>query len=417
MKDFKVVSPLFRENFRVAVSSIMSNRLRSILTIMIIAIGVTSLVGIQTAINVLVNKVTEGFGQMGANSFTISSNYSFTQTSEHQRQINRRQLSYDQVRRFVGEYDKSAVKSISATALSFVEIKSSSDKTNPTSVVIASDENYLCLQSAGLELGRNFSEEDMATGAFVCLIGYNIRKTLFKESDPINKEVTVGAVKYRVIGAIKEQGSTFGVGVDDMVVLPITNARSIFLSDDTFYSIGVFPKETDDYQSAIDRATTLFRSIRRLSPADKSDFRVSRSDAIQKERDELQSQLSTAALVIGLITLLGAAVGLMNIMLVSVKERTREIGTRKTMGATAKTIEYQFFMEAVIIGQIGGILGSVMGIIIGNITAIVMDGNFSVPWKWLLISVLVCFAVSIVSGYIPAKRAAALNPIDALRYE
>lgn len=417
MKGFRVVSPLFRENFKVAIGSIINNRLRSILTILIIAIGVTSLVGIQTAINVLVNKVSEGFGDMGANSFTILSQYATSQTSKHKRLLNKPQLSYDQVKRFVSEYNVPSVKSISAIALSLVEIKAGSEKTNSNSYVVASDDNYLFANATSLSEGRNFNSSELTQGSFVALIGVNIRKSLFKDASPIGREIMVGAVKYRVIGLIKQMGTQFGAGIDNMVVIPLTNAKPMFLSEETHYEITIIPEQNVDYQYAIDEATSLFRSIRRLSPTDETDFNVSRSDAILKERDNLQSKLSTAALVIGIITLLGASVGLMNIMLVSVKERTREIGTRKTMGATAKTIEHQFLMEAILIGQIGGVAGSIIGIVIGNITGLFLKGGFSIPWKWLLISVFVCFIVSMVSGYIPAKRAAALNPIDALRYE
>ncbi|MDD2594922.1 MAG: ABC transporter permease [Bacteroidales bacterium] len=417
MKGLKVVSPLFRENFNVAMNSIRNNRLRSILTITIIAIGITSLVGIQTAIEVLSNSVSESYGRMGASAFSINAEY-YGQSVQHKRGINRRQLTYEQVTRFVKEFDVPCVKSIHANAFSgYTEVKSGSLKTDPNIVVIAANENYILYRMGDIDLGRNFNSSDMDNGSYVCMIGENIRKVLFPNEAPIDKIITIGSVRYKVIGTIKPQGNTFDTSLDDMVVIPYTNARYIFLSNDTYYNIGIVPGANQDREVIMEKAKSLFRVIRRLGPRDADDFRIFSSDAMEQDLNDMKAKLSSAALVIGLITLLGAAIGLMNIMLVSVKERTKEIGTRKTLGATSKTIEQQFFMEAIVIGQIGGFFGIILGIIVGNIVAISMKASFAVPWKWLIISVVICLVVSVLSGYMPARRAAALNPIDALRYE
>ncbi|MDD2583573.1 MAG: FtsX-like permease family protein, partial [Bacteroidales bacterium] len=214
----------------------------------------------------------------------------------------------------------------------------------------------------------------------------------------------------------EKQGATFGGGVDSQVWIPLSNARGVFLSENSFFSIGVIPLD-ENQTKAIDAAEQLFRSIRRLSPIDSSDFRITRSDAFMEGIMEVMSYVTIAAFIIGSITLLGAAVGLMNIMLVSVKERTREIGTRKALGANSKTIKQQFLFESIVIGQLGGLFGILLGIAVGNITALIMRGPFVMPWLWIFSGVAVCLLVSIASGYFPAVRASKLDPIEALRYE
>lgn len=417
MKGIKVVSPLFRENFKVAIDSVRGNRLRSALTIIIIAIGITSLVGIQTAIEVLSNRVQESYGKLGANSFTIVQEYQSSQSGVHRRILNTPQITYDQAVRFIDKYDIPSTKTIFAEALSFTEIKGGGKKTDPLITVLGVDESYTQYQMIEMEKGRSFNKNDNNSSSFVAIIGDNVRKSLFGSGDGVDETIFVGAVRYSVIGVAKRQGSTFGTSLDDMVLVPLNVARPFFMSDQTSYHIGVVPQKSQDFSLAVERAESIFRSVRRLGTTDISDFKIDRSDSVIDELNETKSQLSLAALVIGLITLLGAAVGLMNIMLVSVKERTREIGTRKTMGATARTIEQQFLFEAIIIGQVGGLLGIILGVAVGNVVAILMKASVAIPWNWLLISVVICLIVSILSGYVPARRAAALDPIETLRYE
>lgn len=412
------VSPLLKENFHVAMRSIKSSRLRSVLTIMIIAIGITSLVGILTATDSLKALVNENFGKMGANSFSIRSQFSETSSGDtRSRIINRRNISFNQASTFVESYSISSVKTIFATAVNNATIKYGSNKTNPTIRVRAIDENYLLFTGGKLETGRPFNARDMESPAFVCIIGSNVKTTLFKSDKAIGNVISVGAVRYEVTGVLDAQGSTFNGGSDNEVWITMSNAKASFLSDNTFYTIGVIPSEGISQQDAIDNAEQVFRSIRRLSPIDKSDFRITKSDSMMQDMMEILSVVTIAAFVIGAITLLGAAVGLMNIMLVSVKERTREIGTRKALGANSKTIKQQFLFESIVIGQLGGIIGIILGILVGNLTASIMHSPFVMPWLWMFAGVLVCLAVSIASGYIPAVRASKLDPIEALRYE
>jgi putative ABC transport system permease protein len=407
-----------RENLIVSLRSIKSTRLRSSLTILIIAIGITSLVGILTATDSLKALMSENFGKMGANSFSVRSTFTETESAGRRaRVMNRRNISYAQARSFVENYKVPATISLSANAIGNATIKYASNKTNPNIRVTATDEHNLVFSGASIAKGRNFNRQDLESATFTCLIGSGVERALFKGVEAVGKIISVGAARYEVIGTIESQGSTFGGGPDNQVWIPITNARGVFLSDNSFYVINVIPKEGVDQEMALEAAEQLFRSIRRLSPLDTSDFRVTRSDAFLQDIMQIMGYVTAAAFIIGIITLLGAAVGLMNIMLVSVKERTREIGTRKALGANSKTIKQQFLFESIVIGQIGGLMGILLGILIGNITALIMTSPFVMPWIWIFMGVMVCLIVSILSGYIPAVRASKLDPIEALRYE
>lgn len=412
------INPLMRENLIVSLRSIRSTQLRSALTILIIAIGITSLVGILTATDSLKALMTENFGKMGANSFSVRSTFSDVDNAGRRaRVLNRRNISYAQARNFVENYKIPATTSISANAVGNATIKYASSKTNPNISVTATDENNLTFSGATIAKGRNFSKQDIESGSFTCLIGSGVETALFKGINPLGKIISVGAARYEVIGTIATQGSSFGGGPDNQVWISVTNARGVFLSERSFYVINIIPKPGVNQERAIEAAEQLFRSIRRLSPSDASDFRVTKSDAFLENILEIMQYVTIAAFIIGVITLLGAAVGLMNIMLVSVKERTREIGTRKALGANSKTIKQQFLFESIVIGQLGGILGIILGIIIGNLTALLMSSPFIMPWVWIFMGVTVCLIVSVLSGYIPAVRAAKLDPIEALRYE
>lgn len=413
-KRLQIMTPLQRENFNVALKSVSGNKLRSFLTIAIIAIGIMSLVGIQTAVQALTKQVSDSFSRMGASSFSISQDWERGGT--HRRIRNATALKYDDAQRFKENFDSTAAVSISATAIRLATIKSGSEQTEPRVNVIAGDESYFPVNKYTISEGRGIDRGDVDKASFVAVIGGSVSKTLFKKQNPVGKEINVNGRKYTVIGKASSQGASFGGGFDNAVLIPISNGRSNFLSDGTSFTITIMPYGKS-VETAAGEAKMLFRSVRRLSPQDPDDFRIDTSAEMLEDLKKMQHSLMIASLIIGLITILGAAVGLMNIMLVSVKERTREIGLRKTLGATSQTIKNQFLLESVVIGQIGGLAGILLGVGAGDIVAAIIKVPPVIPWLWMLIAVVICFIVSILSGYVPASRAARLDPIESLRYE
>ena len=407
---------LAAENIDMALRAVRSNRLRSSLTIAIIALGITSLVGILTAVDSMDATLKDAYSRMGAGIINIRSLYSMP--ADMRRIRNSREISRAQAERFTDYYRAPATVTIFTTVLSGTRAEAGQKRTNPTTDVIATDGNYMKYNMLELSSGRSLSAADVEGGRFYCVIGDNVARTLFEaQEDPVGQTVHISGRSYIIIGVAAPVGNNAGGSMDGSILVPYTNALANLATSTPDFTIGILPDPSVSPEAAATEAEMTFRAVRRLAPFDDADFRITRSEAVIEELNSTMRTLTIAAIVIGLVTLTGAAVGLMNIMLVSVRERTREIGTRKALGAASKRIKAQFLMESVIIGQTGGLIGIAAGILIGNIIAAVMQASFVIPWLWMLLAIALCMAVGILSGYIPAKRAAALDPIECLRYE
>ncbi|MBN1338792.1 MAG: ABC transporter permease [Bacteroidales bacterium] len=410
---------LFLENIRISIVAIRSHMLRTILTILIIAFGIMALVGILTSIDAIRYFLTENFTMMGANTFTIRNRSMRIQIgSDVHQSRNYEPVTFDQAVTFKEGFDFPAAVSVHTFATHIATLKYGSEKTNPNVAVIGTDEDYLTTSGNVLEKGRNFSNHEIYYGSHVTIIGSELAKNLFKNNeDPVGKIISIGPGKYLVIGVLQEKGSSFGFSGDRNCLLPLNNVRQYFSMANASFTISVTATNPVMMETAIGEATGLFRIIRQTPLGMEDDFDISKSDKLVEIFLENIKYITLSATIIGLITLIGAAIGLMNIMLVSVTERTREIGIRKAMGATKKAIRNQFLSESIVIAQLGGIVGIVLGIGIGNILAMIIGSTFLIPWSWVVLGITLCFLVAVASGYLPANKAANLDPIESLRYE
>ncbi len=408
---------LFGENVRVAFKAIKSNKVRAILTMAIIAFGIMALVGILTAIDGIKGSLTNQFTMMGANSFSITSRSMRVQVgNQKMRTKNYSYISYREATEFKTRFVEPAWVSVSFNASGMATMRYDDRKTNPNIDILGSDDDYLAVSGFELESGRNFSHEDIAGNRHVAIIGQDIVRFLFPGMDPIGQEIRLSGLKLNVIGVLKSKGSSFESG-DNLSIIPISTARQYFSRPNITYSITIMPQNPAHMDILSSEAEGIFRIVRNLDARDESDFNIQKSDSILEMLLENLKYVTWAATIIGIITLFGAAVGLMNIMLVSVTERTREIGVRKALGAKTSVIRQQFLYESVIIGQMGGLLGIITGIIMGNLVSLGMGSSFVIPWVWVMGGFAACFIVGILSGYFPAVKASGVDPIEALRYE
>jgi len=410
---------LFRENVRIAMGSIRTQLLRTILTVLIIAIGITALVGILTVVSALENTISSDFASMGANTFNINQyENTIRRRGGEEREIINPIISYPEAVAFKNKYKFPLTEtSISFTATSTAEIKYESTKTDPENTIVGVDEYFLINSGLETSAGRNFTGFDIQNNTYNCIVGSDFQKGLLKDMNPIDKVISIRGAKFKVIGILKEKGSTFGNSQDLRVLIPIQVARSLFTAPNINYTMSVMVTKKEMLDEAIDNANSTMRRVRKLSPIKDNNFAVVRSDDLINRILGITQYLGIASWFIGIITVLGSSIALMNIMIVSVTERTREIGVRKALGAKKSTIAFQFFIETLLIGQMGGIAGIILGILVGFAISTAMDFVFVIPWSAILSAFVTSFAVAIVSGLYPAIKAAKLDPIEALRYE
>jgi putative ABC transport system permease protein len=398
--------------------AIKANGLRSSLTFLIIATGIMALVGILTAIDSMKSSIVTNFSDVGANSFTIrTKGLTIRGRGRSSSAKTYRDIDYADAMAFRQRFSYPALVSLSNRPSMNSTVKYGYEKTNPNVNIFGIDENYIAVSGFRFLAGRNFSINEIETGANVAILGYGVASRLFRAGDTIvNKVVTIGNVKYRVTGVLESKGSSV-VSTDNMVLIPLQNARKIFAEKANRYIITVTVDHPEQLDAAVEEAIGTFRVVRKLRPRDEDDFEINRSDKLANTVIEQISYITLAATMIGVITMLGAGIGLMNIMLVAVTERTREIGISKALGANNATIKRQFLVESVLICQIGGVLGIVLGILAGNLVSVLLDGPFIVPWLWMGVGILFCLLIGLLAGIYPAVKASELDPIEALRYE
>lgn len=426
------------DTLSLAFRTVRSNKLRTGITVSIIAFGIMALVGINTAIDAMKQKFTESFASMGANGFTI--HYKDYQFFGNNQQVTKEKkgakkdkvsnakvpISKEQAERFKAAYQFPAKVSINVRGGNSNIVSMDSRKTNPTVQVNGGDENYAELNGYDLSAGRSLNELDVQSGRNVAVIGSDLVKKFFGDNPEraLEKIIKINGIPYRVIGTLDSKGSSIGRSMDNVVITSYNNVRRFFLGGAvTFFNptpsfnIQVKVPDVNQISLAIGEAEGVFRPIRRIATTDASNFVIDKSDRFVEQLLSNLSVITYAAIAIGTITLLGAAVGLMNIMLVAVTERTKEIGLVKAIGGRKGSIRQQFLYESIIISLLGAVFGSVLGILVGNIFSLVLNTGFVFPWIWLFLGMGICTVVGILAGLYPSLKASRMNPIQALRYE
>ncbi len=418
------------DSFSLAYRTVRSNRLRTGITVAIIAFGIMALIGIITAIDAMNGSLRDSFSTMGANGFTISYKERFRFGNDNETEKidkNKKQkksnldkpIALREAELFKKSFNYPAVVSIALNGPGNNEIRYKSKKTNPNVSLRGGDENYLQVNGFSIEAGRGFNQLDVQTGRNVCLMGSDVAKKFFGDENrdrAVEKIINLGGIPYRVIGVLKSKGSSALLRADNIIISTYNNVRRMQNVSNSF-TIGVMASDVQMLQGAVDEATSIFRGIRRLTPGEDENFVIEKSDKLAETFISLLGSIQGAAGAIGLITLIGAAIGLMNIMLVSVNERTREVGLIKAIGGKKQNIRQQFLFESTIISLLGAIFGIVLGVLVGNLFSMVLNTGFVVPWAWVIIGIIICTVVGLLAGLWPAIKASKLNPIVALRYE
>jgi putative ABC transport system permease protein len=419
--------------FSLAYRSVTGNKLRTGLTVAIIALGITVLVGILTAIDSMRNSIYSSFASMGTNSFSIRNrgmqihigedNDKASKGNKNIKKVKKsnsnKVIRYQEAMAFKERYQFPAIVGISFQASGIATVYKNDKKTNPNVQVIGGDENYLEISNYEVAQGRNFNQLDVESGRNVAILGQDVAHKVFGKQlkNVVNNTIRVGDIRYRVIGVLASKGSSKMMSADNVVITTVNNTRRIFNRPSASYQISVAVKDIKQMDAAKGEATGLFRVIRGLALNEEDNFQITGSDSIAEMLFASLSKVNLFAIAIAAITLVGSAIGLMNIMLVAVAERTREIGVTKALGATRKVIRTQFLYEAIIISLMGGFIGVVAGMLLGNIVSILLKTPFIVPWLWITIGVSLCAMVGLISGLYPAYKASKLDPIIALRYE
>ncbi len=368
------------------------------------------------------SSVNNSFADLGANTFDIRGPQPFRRRNGGMRFKDFPSITYRQSMQYKREIKDTynAQVSISSNISGAVQVKYKSVQTNPNTRVVGIDDNFMAIKGYKLTNGRNFSQTDLDNALNVVIIGSEIAQKLFEgKVNPINEEIVVRGNQYKVVGVLDKKGSLTGGGDDRVLLIPLENGRALAANRELTFDITTSVNSMEDQELIMEEARGIMRRVRK-DPIGKPDsFEIESADALAKNFEEISGYLRVGGFGIGIITLLGAAIALMNIMLVSVTERTREIGIRKSLGATPRLIRLQFLMEAIVVCILGGIGGLILGIIVGNIIAKVISENasFIVPWFWMMMGILVCIVVGILSGIYPAIKASRLDPIEALRYE
>ena len=424
----------FRDTVALSWRNISGNKLRTAITVAIIALGIFALILIITSIKAASNSLTTSFSTMGANSFSLRfkdrnirigggrrrENTKTSKSALREKKSNMGKIiTYDEAKAFKERYNFPAKVGLALMGPRNIICNNDRKKTNPDVTVLGGDENYLELNGYKIAAGRNFTEGEIESGRSICMLGSGVAQKLYPDNPQkaIDKVVSVDHTPYRVIAVLEDKSSSAFFNTSKIIVTSYNNIRRLYATQSSSFNVGVMVNDLKMMDAAIGEAKGTFRSIRKLDVKDEVNFYVDKSDSIAEALLTNLGFLEKGTIGIAFITLIGAAIGLMNIMLVAVNERTKEIGLIKALGGTKKDIRAQFLYESVLISLLGAVAGIVSGILLGNVVALLLKTGFVVPWGWVIAGIFVCSFVGLAAGLYPAYKASKLDPIVALRYE
>lgn len=401
-----------------AIGAVMANKLRSILTLTGVVVGVFSIIVVMTAMRILQRNVESELSSLGTHTFAISRwpGINFEGPSGWEKYRRRQNLTMDHVEEL--ERRATLAKTVGAeTGLISGVASSRYETTNPDVELKGVTPGAFLAKNWLIEEGRAFSQGDMESARPVCVLGNYLAKALFPHSSPVGEEIKFDGVRYLVVGYLEAKGGMGGAGQDNFAAIPMSTGLNRYGARWRSLSILIQAANAETFDDTIEQTRGILRAVRKVQPGEPDDFEVMSNDSLIEQFRSLTFAVRVGVVVISSISLLAAGIGIMNIMLVSVTERTREIGVRRAIGAKKRNILTQFIMEAVVICQIGGLIGVALGLLGGNAAAIYFETPPVVPVDWVILGLLICSAVGIVFGTYPAFKAANLDPIDSLRYE
>ncbi|HYC92532.1 MAG TPA: ABC transporter permease [Thermoanaerobaculia bacterium] len=406
----------FSEILRLSLNALRTNKLRSALTVLGVTIGVFSVIGVMTALNVIQGSIESGLSFLGSNIFQFAKYPTMSTSDPETKYANRRNITLEEAREFARLMDGQA------GAICFKIF----DGGKPASygrtklqglTLVGTNEHFLVANSYTLGYGRNLTPEDVALARHVAVVGPDVQKKLFPNESPIGKTIKLNEKPYQIVGVFTEKGSSFGQNQDRTVIVPITRFLGDFGRANRTVNIAIQSTSQATYNQTLDKAISAMRSARGLKLSEENDFEIYSNDTLISAFAQIAGTIRIGAFVVSVIALLAAGIGIMNIMLVSVTERTREIGVRKAIGARRDDIVKQFLLEAIVLSELGGLLGILFGVLGGNGIAVWLEIAMVFPWGWALTGLIVCSLIGTGFGWYPAFKAARLDPIEALRYE
>jgi putative ABC transport system permease protein len=400
----------------ISLQSLKSNRLRTALTILGVVVGIFSIIVIMTILTMLQSSIDEGLSALGKNTFQIQRDDNVFGGGPRMRTRSRKDLTIEEANRLRELLTQAKYVGVEQWQFGKV-VKFGNKETNPNISVAGVNTDAIRTNDWNVEEGRDFRNDDINYSTNTCLIFHPIVEKLFPNANPIGQEIRVDGRPLKVVGVVEAQTALFGSSRDSYVIVPITTWQSMYGRYGRSVNITVMSQSKTDYNEVIEAATGHMRTIRKVAPGEPNDFYIFSNESMIEQTNQITGPIKIIALAISLIALIAAGVGIMNIMLVSVTERTREIGIRKALGARKIWILAQFLFEAIILCMLGGLIGIVFGVGIGNIAGGALNAQTAIPWDWVFIGLSMCVAVGVIFGTYPAYKASNLDPIEALRYE